>query len=338
MINSILIYNNLCYDNFLYLFSLLGKHLDLKMSPQKRATLVSSSVATLLVLIKLVIGIASGSVAVLASAIDSLLDTLVSLFNFFAIKKAEENPNEVYQYGKGKIQAIAAVIEGTVITMSGFYIIYVAIEKLTHESETNLLIPSILAMLLSIIVTFLLVQYLLKVAKKTDNLVIKADALHYQTDLWSNAAVLVALGLVSLTGLDAIDAIFGLGIGIYIIYSAYEIIQEGIGILLDRALEGDMVANIGAIISKHPEVSSYHWLRTRTDGSTNFVEFHMVLRPNMLLLEAHRIADEVEDKIMKLDKTKKWVITPHFDPYDDEEVNEAMLHGKSLSSLKKIVD
>ena len=338
MINSILIYNNLCYDNFLYLFSLLGKHLDLKMSPQKRATLVSSSVATLLVLIKLVIGIASGSVAVLASAIDSLLDTLVSLFNFFAIKKAEENPNEVYQYGKGKIQAIAAVIEGTVITMSGFYIIYVAIEKLTHESETNLLIPSILAMLLSIIVTFLLVQYLLKVAKKTDNLVIKADALHYQTDLWSNAAVLVALGLVSLTGLDAIDAIFGLGIGIYIIYSAYEIIQEGIGILLDRALEGDMVANIGAIISKHPEVSSYHWLRTRTDGSTNFVEFHMVLRPNMLLLEAHRIADEIEDKIMKLDKIKKWVITPHFDPYDDEEVNEAMLHGKSLSSLKKIVD
>lgn len=308
------------------------------MSPQKRATLVSSSVATLLVLVKLVIGVASGSVAVLASAIDSLLDTLVSLFNFFAIKKAEENPNEVYQYGKGKIQAIAAVIEGTVITMSGFYIIYVAVEKLTHKSETSLLTPSILAMLFSIIITFLLVQYLLKVAKKTDNLVIKADALHYQTDLWSNAAVLVALGLVSLTGFDAIDAIIGLGIGIYIIYSAYEIIQEGIGILLDRALDGDMVAGIGEIISRHPEVTSYHWLRTRTDGTTNFVEFHMVLRPNMLLLEAHRIADEVEDAIKLLDTNKKWIITPHFDPYDDESVNNAMLHGKSVSSLKEIVD
>ena len=328
----------MCYDNLLYLSSLSGKHLGLKMSPQKRATLVSSSVATLLVLVKLVIGVASGSVAVLASAIDSLLDTLVSLFNFFAIKKAEENPNEVYQYGKGKIQAIAAVIEGTVITMSGFYIIYVAIEKLTHKSETSLLIPSILAMLFSIIITFLLVQYLLKVAKKTDNLVIKADALHYQTDLWSNAAVLVALGLVSLTGLDAIDAIFGLGIGVYIIYSAYEIIQEGIGILLDRALEGDMVASIGEIISRHPEVTSYHWLRTRTDGTTNFVEFHMVLRPNMLLLEAHRIADEVEDAIQHLDTKKKWIITPHFDPYDDELVNNAMLHGKSVSNLKEIVD
>jgi len=304
-----------------------------KISPQKKATLISTSVATLLVFVKLSIGIASGSVAVLASAIDSLLDTLVSLFNFFAIKKSEENPDEVYQYGKGKIQAIAAVIEGTVITISGVYIIYVAIEKLTHKSETHLLIPSIIAMIFSIVVTYLLVQYLLKVAKKTDNIVIKADALHYQTDLWSNAAVLIALGLVSLTGLDAIDAVFGLGIGVYIIYSAYEIIQEGIEILLDKALDGDIVASIGEIISKHPEVTSYHWLKTRTDGSTNFIEFHMVLRPNMLLLEAHRIADEVEDKIFLLDARKKWVITPHFDPYDDEQVNDAMLHGQTL--LKK---
>ncbi len=300
------------------------------MSPQKRATLVSSSVATILVIVKLIIGIASGSVAVLASAIDSLLDTLVSIFNFFAIKKAEENPNDEYQYGKGKIQAIAGVIEGTVITISGIYIIYVAIEKLNNETVTTLLMPSIWAMVFSIIVTYLLVKYLLKVAQETDNIVIKADALHYQTDLWSNGAVLVALGLIYLTGIDAIDAIFGIGIGLYIIYSAYEIIEEGIEILLDRALDGEVVASIGEIISNHPEVTSYHWLKTRTDGSTNFVEFHMVLRPNMLLLEAHRIADEIEDKVFLLDKKKKWIITPHFDPYDDEQMNNALLHGTSL--------
>lgn len=305
------------------------------MSPQKRATLVSSSVATLLVIVKLVLGVASGSVAVLASAIDSLLDMLVSIFNFFAIKKSEENPDEVYQYGKGKIQAIAAVIEGTVITISGLYIIYVAIKKLNSGSVTTLLTPSIMAMIFSIIVTYLLVNYLLKVAKETENIVIKADALHYQTDLWSNAAVLVALGLVYATGIDAIDAVFGLGIGLYIIYSAYEIIHEGIEILLDRALGGDMVASIGEIISKHPEVTSYHWLKTRTDGSTNFVEFHMVLRPNMLLLEAHRIADEIEDQIFLLSKKKKWIITPHFDPYDDEYVNDALLNGKILIKQKQ---
>ncbi|MEA1880591.1 MAG: cation diffusion facilitator family transporter [Campylobacterota bacterium] len=300
------------------------------MSPQKRATFISSLVATLLVVLKLVIGVLSGSVAVLASAIDSLLDMLVSLFNYFAISKSEEDPDASYQYGKGKVQAIAAVIEGTVISMSGLYIIYVAIEKLTTKSVTTLLTPSIVVMALSLGITYVLVQYLLKVAKQTNSLVIKADALHYQTDLWSNAAVLIALVLVSMTGIDAIDAIIGIGIGVYIIYSAYEIIKEGTQILLDHALDGEMVANIGEIISKHPEVTSYHWLRTRTDGSTNFVEFHMVLRPNMLLLEAHRIADEVEDKMMQLEPKNKWVITPHFDPYDDEQVNDAMLHGKTL--------
>ena len=308
---------------------------EMKMSPQKRATLVSSSVATLLVIIKLVLGVASGSVAVLASAIDSLLDMLVSIFNFFAIKKSEEDPDGDYHYGKGKIQAIAAVIEGTIITISGIYIIYEAIKKLSIGSVTTLLTPSIVAMTFSIIITYLLVNYLLRVARETDNLVIKADALHYKTDLWSNAAVLVALGLVYMTGIDAIDAVFGLGIGLYIIYSAYEIIQEGIEILLDRALNGEMVANIGEIISNHPEVTSYHWLRTRTDGSTNYVEFHMVLRPNMLLLEAHRIADEVEDQIFLLDTKKKWIITPHFDPYDDEHMNVAMLNGKHLFRATK---
>ena len=305
------------------------------MSPQKKATVVSTSVATLLLVVKLAIGIASGSVAVLASAIDSLLDMAVSMFNFFAIKKSEEDPDDFYHYGKGKIQAIASVIEGTVITVSGIYIIYVAIEKLIHGSPTKLLTPSILAMLFSIIATYLLVQHLMKIAEATNNLVIKADALHYKTDLWSNAAVLVALGLVALTGLDEIDAVFGLGIGLYIIYSAYEIIVEGIEILLDKSLEGEMVAKIGEIIAHHPEVTSYHWLKTRTDGSTNFVEFHMVLRPNMLLLEAHRIADEVEEKIMKLDSKRRWLITPHFDPYDDEDINIAMLHGKPLAGLKK---
>ena len=306
------------------------------MSAQKKATVVSSSVATILLIIKLSIGIASGSVAVLASAIDSLLDMAISMFNFFAIKKAEEKPNDIYQYGKGKIQAIAAVIEGTVITVSGLYIIYVAVEKLFSDSKTSLLTPSIIAMLFSIAITYLLVQYLMKIAKNTQSIVIKADALHYKTDLWSNAAVLLSLILVYITDIHSIDALFGLAIGAYIIYSAYEIIVEGIAILLDRALDGDIVARIGEIISNHKEVTSYHWLKTRTDGSTNFIEFHMVLRPNMLLLEAHRIADEVEDKIMALEPNKKWVITPHFDPYDDEEINDALLHGKPLKMLEEV--
>ncbi len=302
----------------------------MSMSPQKRATIVASSVAIILTIVKFAIGVASGSVAVLASAIDSLLDTVISIFNFFAIKKSEEKANDNFQYGKGKVQAIAAVIEGTIITLSGFYIIYEAINKAVTGTETVMLTPAIVVMIFSIAVTFLLVEYLMGVAKKTDNIVIKADALHYQTDLLSNGVILLSLVLVYFTDWDIIDAIFGFGIGIYIIYSAYEIIQEGVFILLDRALEPEIVKSIEKKLSEHPLVNGYHWLKTRTDGTHNYVEFHLVLEPDMTLMEAHRISDQIEERIMKLDDKKTWIITPHYDPYDDEEVNDSIRDGKPL--------
>jgi len=291
------------------------------MSPQKRATIVASSVATTLTIVKFTIGLSSGSIAVLASAIDSLLDTVISIFNFFAIKKSEEKADERFQYGKGKVQAIAGVIEGTIITLSGIYIIYESVRKAIYGSEIELLTPAIVVMLLSIGVTFLLIEYLMGVATRTDNIVIKADALHYKTDLISNGVILFSLLLVYMTDWNIIDAIFGFGIGIYIIYSAYEIIQEGVFILLDHALDREIVAKIKEKISEHPLVNSYHWLKTRTDGTHNFVEFHLVLEPEMTLLEAHRISDQIEFKIRELDNKRVWVITPHYDPYDDEEIN-----------------
>ena len=299
-----------------------------EMSAQRRATVVSTSAAALLTFVKLFVGLMSGSVAVLASAIDSILDMAVSMFNFFAIKKAEEHPNEMFPYGKGKVQAIAGVIEGTIITLSGLFIIYEAISKIIHRQGTEYLEASLGIMLFSILVTWLLVRYLLRIAKATDNIVIKADALHYQTDLLSNSAVVAALLVVWLTGWDWVDALFGLGIGLYIIYSAYEIIKEGVMILLDRSLPSEIVAKIGEIIGNHPKVNGYHWLKTRTDGSHNFVEFHLVLTPEMTLEEAHRIAEDLECKIASLEPNKGWVITPHFDPYDDEHLNEIYYEGK----------
>jgi len=296
-------------------------------SKERRATVVATASATLLAIIKLVIGLLSGSVAVIASAIDSILDTAISIFNFFAIKKAEEHPDDNFNYGKGKIQAIAAVIEGTIITISGLYIIYEGIKKIVNGKTTEMLGVSVVVMVISIAVTWFLVKYLESVAKETDSMVVKSDALHYKADLLSNGAVLLALFLVSITGLDFIDALFGLAIGAYIIYSAYEIISEGILILLDRSLDAKIVAKIGEIISNTKEVRGYHWLKTRTDGTHNYVEVHLVLRPDMTLEEAHHIADKLNCKIASLEPKKGWVITPHFDPHDDEELNILFFEG-----------
>ena len=303
------------------------KKIFIDFSKERRATVVATFTATFLAFVKLVIGFMSGSVAVLASAMDSILDTAISVFNFFAIKKAEEDADDTFNYGKGKIQAIAGVIEGVIITISGLYIIYEGIVKLIYKKETTMLGVSVVVMIISIVTTWFLVRYLEKTAKETDSIVVKSDALHYKADLLSNGAVLVALFLVTITGFDFIDALFGIAIGAYIIYSAYEIISEGVLVLLDRSLEPEIVAKIGEIIANEKKVKGYHWLKTRTDGTHNFVEVHLVLDPDMTILEAHEIADRLICKIVALDKKKGWVITPHFDPYDDEEMNVHFFKG-----------
>jgi len=123
------------------------------MTLQKKATVVSSSVAAVLTLMKLVIGIASGSVAVLASAIDSILDMFVSLFNYFAISNSEKPADKTFNYGRGKIEALASVIEGTIITMSGIFLLYQAVNKAINGEVSSYLNISMIVMILSLIIT-----------------------------------------------------------------------------------------------------------------------------------------------------------------------------------------
>ena len=293
------------------------------MRLEKKATVVSTSVATLLVFIKLTVGILSGSVAILASAIDSLLDMTVSIFNYFALHIAEKDPDEKFHFGRSKLEPLAAVIEGTIISMSAIFIMYDAITKIARKSEMTMVQESIGVMIISIVVTAFLVLFLRHVAKKTGNMVIEADALHYQTDLLSNAAILVALGLVSFTGKTIIDPIVGIGIALYMLYSAYPIIKRGILMLLDVAIPKEDIEEIERMIQSFPEVNGYHYLKTRESGSHVFVSVHVVFTPEMTLLEAHRIADAIEKEIREYfhAKEKKAHILIHMDPYDDYDVN-----------------
>jgi len=294
----------------------------LKISAEKKATIVSSSVAFLLTIIKLTIGILSGSVAVLASAIDSVLDLFVSVFNYFAITNSEKPADEQFNYGRGKIEALASVIEGTIITLSGLFLFYVAIHKYLTGEISQYAQISIAVMIISLIITTSLVIYLNTVAKQTNNMVIKADALHYKTDIWANMAVLVSLLLVYLTNNEIFDVIIGGLIAIYIIYSAYELIKDGVLVLLDSSLDEDIKNNIEKIIQNEKDVNDYHWLKTRTAGSNNFVDVHLVFDCIITLMAAHRVSDNIEEKIKNLDKSKKWIINIHLDPYDDSSMNE----------------
>lgn len=292
------------------------------MTPQKKATVVSSSVAAVLTLIKLVIGFASGSVAVLASAIDSVLDMFVSIFNYFAISNSEKPADKIFNYGRGKIEALASVIEGTIITISGLFLLYQAAKKAMSNEVSQLLETSIIVMLISLVITISLVLYLSYIAKKTNSMVIKADALHYKTDVFSNGAVLISLILVSLTGYEIIDVFVGGGIALYIIYSAYSLIHEGILVLLDRSVDEEIVSKIKTIIEQNDKVNTYHLLKTREAANQTFVEVHLVFNCLITLMEAHKASDSIEHKIEKLDLNRDWIINIHMDPYDDFKAND----------------
>lgn len=292
------------------------------MRLEKKATVVSTSVASLLVIMKMTVGILSGSIAVLASAIDSLLDLTVSLFNYFALHNAEKDPDDNFNYGRSKIEPLAAVIEGTVISLSALFILYEALVKIVHPREMEFVGVSIAVMIVSIIITLFLVMFLNKVAKKTGNMVIKADALHYKTDIFSNGAVLLALGLVAMTGEQLFDPILGVGIGIYMIYSAMPIIKEGILMLLDAALKEDDIQKIKDVIEGNKTVTAYHHLRTRESGSHIFVSVHIVFNVSISLYDAHLVSDKLEEKIKGLFTNKKVHVLMHMDPYDDSEIND----------------
>ena len=290
------------------------------MSLQRTATIVSSITAFLLLIIKFVVWIMSWSIAVLSSAIDSLLDLFVSIFNYFAVKNAEKEADNQYNYGRWKIEALASLLEWLIITGSWIYIFYASIMKFINNEQVSYLWVSVAIMLISVVVTWALVYFLEYVAKKTNNLVIKSDALHYKTDLYSNVWILIWLAVIYFTGFYQVDAILWVVIAIYIIYSAWELIENGYKLLLDAAINEDEVLKIKEIIKWQKLVTNFHELRTRQVGNIKYVEAHLVFNPEILLIDAHRVWDHVEAKIAQIDKDHEWKIMIHLDPYDDSDL------------------
>lgn len=289
------------------------------MRIEKKATLISTIVAFLLVAFKLTVGIISGSVAVLASAIDSLLDTVISLFNYFALHNSDKEPDEHFNFGRRKLEPLAAVIEGTIISLSALFILYTAISKMVQGSVIEHLDLSIWVMVASLIITAALVLFLNVIAKKTGNMVIQADALHYKTDLLSNGAVLISLLIITFTDYTFIDPLLGIGISVYMIYSAYPIIKEGVLMLLDAALDSESVSKINKLLNSQIDISGHHDLRTRRSGSDIYISVHIVFSVSTSLYDAHMVGDRIELALKNLFPEDNVYALIHLDPYDDSE-------------------
>jgi cation diffusion facilitator family transporter len=246
------------------------------------------------------------------------MDFFVSLFNLYVIKTSNDKDNSIYNYWKWKIQWIWAVLEWAIVWFSWISLIYFAIKKIINKWAIENLNESIYVMIASIIITWLLVSYLSKMAKKTNNLTIRADMLHYTTDLYTNIWIIVSLILIKYTWYIIIDSIVAIIIWIYILTSSKWIITEWYHMLMDRKLDQEILNQIiNTILNTDTRVSSYHFLNSRKSWDDIFIDFHLVFDKEISLLDAHHIWDKIELEIKKTLTQAKILI--HLDPYDDSD-------------------
>ncbi|WP_459824925.1 cation diffusion facilitator family transporter [Campylobacter concisus] len=286
---------------------------------ENKAVIAAGACAFLLALVKFTSGLFSGSVAVLGSAIDSMLDFIVSLLNLFALRKSKKQADERFNFGYTKLEALAALFECVIIVLAAGFIFYESIKKF---SEPNLEIDlglSLGVMIFSVVVTLCLVLFLNQISKKSGNLIIKADALHYKIDLFSNLAVIISLLIIKFSGFVMIDAIFGIVISGYIAQSAISLGKDALGVLLDHAASPEVTEGIIKMIKAKQRISGFHYLNTRQSANTIFLTLHLVFDKDISLYDAHEVADSLEAEIREKFRDYSWQITTHLDPYNDKE-------------------
>jgi ferrous-iron efflux pump FieF len=264
---------------------------------KKLAAIASVSVAAGLICAKAVAYFATGSVSLLSTLVDSLLDLAASMINLIAIRQAAQPADREHRFGHGKAEPLAGLGQSAFIAGSAVFLLVQAGERLVQRQPISNETIGIAVMLLSIVLTLGLVLFQRSVIRRTGSIAIGADALHYKSDLLVNLGVIGALLLSTQFGWRLADPLFAIGVAIYILFSAWRIFSGSLNLLMDRELPEADRAKIRTIASAHPSVISIHDLRTRSSGTQAFIQFHLELDGNLTLIDAHTIADEVMREI-----------------------------------------
>ena len=282
------------------------------MRRETRAIQVAIACSVIGAATKLTVGFITGSMSMITSAVDSLGDLFISVVNLFVIRFAGQAPDDEHNYGHHKIEGLGAMFEGGFIFAAGCFIVYEAIHKITVGEVSHDSVLGIAVMLPILAMTFGTVLYLRKIAKETGSLVVKADALHYTTDVHVNIGVLVPLVLVKLTGKPIMDSIISIGIALYMIYSSLHVLKEGFGLVMDKSLDADVVKKLTGVLAACGKIIGFHDFKTRA-GRIPHVDFHIVVRPDMTALEVHDVYLELRAAIRAIAGAETKVLM-HTDP------------------------
>ena len=261
------------------------------------ASMASVAAAVLLIAIKFVAFLQTGSVSLLSTLFDSALDAGASIVNLIAVRHALMPADEEHRFGHGKAEPLAGLVQVAFILGSSILLLTEVVDHFITPRPVTAPMVGIVVMAVSLLVTLLLVVFQRAVVRKTGSMAIKADSAHYGSDFLVNASVIVALILSAKFKLWWIDPAIGLAIALFIAWAAVQIGREALDMLMDREMDDAERTRIKEIVRGHKEVLDLHDLRTRIAGRDRFIQFHLELDGGLSLTEAHRISDAVEAEI-----------------------------------------
>lgn len=317
-------------------------------SPSRRkasAALLSVISNSALVLLKLVVGFAIGSISVISEAIHSAVDLVAALIAFFAVRESGKPADEDHPFGHGKVENISGTVEAVLIFLAAGWIIFEAVKKLRYPEPLDEPGWGVLVMLLSAVANTVVSQLLFNVGRETDSLALQADAWHLRTDVYTSVGVMVGLGLIWLgerafpgVHYHWIDPVAAICVALLIMKAAYDLTIKSARDLLDESLPAEELDLIRSHIREFtPEVRGFHGLRTRKSGPERFVEFHMLVDADMSVDRSHQISDRIMDAIKE--HYPETTVTVHIEPcHGDclpECVEECLLDDDERQVAKK---
>ncbi|GAB4125871.1 MAG: CDF family cation-efflux transporter FieF [Rhodothalassiaceae bacterium] len=258
------------------------------------AALASVAVGGSLFLAKGAVWLLTGSSAMLSSAADSALDLMASLVTLMAVRAALRPPDDEHRYGHGKAEALAALVQGTVMLGSASFLVLHAMERIVTPAPVERPLAAYAVSVLAIVLSLALVIFQKHVVKRTGSLAIAADRMHYLGDFLLNSGAMLGVFLATTGGFPAADGLFGAAIAIVIAFSALGIMREAVDMLMDREMGAEIREKIVEIAMGNPHVRGIHDIRTRRSGLGSFVEFHLEVDPWLTLRAASLVAREVE--------------------------------------------
>ncbi|MDP1965541.1 MAG: cation diffusion facilitator family transporter [Reyranella sp.] len=283
----------------------------------RAATVASMAVAVVLIGAKTAAWLATESVSMLSSLVDSSLDFLASLVTFLAVRQALTPADADHRFGHGKAEALAGLTQAGFIAASGGGLLLTVGDRLLHPHQIHREAIGVAVSVLAVVLTLGLVAFQNYVVRRTGSIAIGADKAHYKTDLVSNIAVGVALYLSGRFDQPLIDAGMAALVAFYLLHGSWQVGRSSLDVLMDRELPDADRLRIVDIAKRHPEVQDIHDLRTRSSGLTRFIQLHIELDPLISLTRAHEIGDQVEADIQAAFPDAEIIL--HVDPFGVEE-------------------